>query len=33
VCSIEELFGLPKLGYAGQPGLRCFGTDVYTTLT
>lgn len=33
LCSIEEIFGLPKLGYAGQPGLPCFGTDVYTTLT
>lgn len=33
LCSIEALFGLPKLGYAGQPGLPCFGTDVYTKLT
>jgi len=33
LCSIEELFGLSKLGYAGQPGLQCFGTDVYTRLT
>ena len=32
LCSIEDVFGLPKLGYAGQPGLPCFGTDVYTTL-
>ena len=33
LCSVEELFGLPKLGYAGQSGVPCFGTDVYTTLT
>ncbi|HMG25483.1 MAG TPA: alkaline phosphatase family protein [Acidimicrobiia bacterium] len=32
LCSIEEIFGLPKLGYARQPGMPCFGTDVYTTL-
>ena len=31
LCSIEELFGLSKLGYAGQPGTQCFGTDVYTS--
>jgi hypothetical protein len=24
---------MSKLGYAGQPGLQCFGTDVYTRLT
>jgi hypothetical protein len=30
LCSIEELFGLAKLGYAGAPGVRCFGADVYT---
>jgi hypothetical protein len=29
LCSIEELFGLAKLGYAAQPGVTCFGTDVY----
>jgi hypothetical protein len=29
LCSLEELFGLQKLGYAAAPGLRCFGTDVY----
>jgi hypothetical protein len=29
LASIEELFGLPKLGYAAQPGLNRFGLDVY----
>ena len=29
LCSIEEAFGLAKLGYAGQAGLTCFGPDVY----
>ena len=28
--SIEDLFGLPHLGYADMQGLRPFGTDVYT---
>jgi phospholipase C len=28
--SIEEVFGLSFLGYAGQSGLMGFGTDVYT---
>ena len=28
--SIEDLFGLSHLGYAGQRGLRPFGRDVYT---
>ncbi|MEA2279285.1 MAG: phosphatidylinositol-3-phosphatase [Solirubrobacteraceae bacterium] len=28
--SIEDLFGLPHLGYAGAAGLRPFGSDVYT---
>ncbi len=28
--SVEEIFGLPYLGYAGQPGLVAFGKDVYT---
>ena len=32
LCSLEALFGLPKLGYAAQPGLTCFGTDVYSRL-
>jgi len=27
--SIEDIFGLPHLGYAAQPGLRSFGADVY----
>lgn len=27
--SVENLFGLDYLGYAGQPGLRAFGADVY----
>jgi hypothetical protein len=29
LCSMENLFGLRKLGYAGTPGLQCFGSDVY----
>jgi phosphatidylinositol-3-phosphatase len=28
--SIEDIFGLRHLGYAGQPGLMGFGADVYT---
>jgi hypothetical protein len=28
--SVEEVFGLSYLGYAGQPGLASFGADVYT---
>jgi hypothetical protein len=28
--SVEDLFGLGHLGYAGQAGLRPFGPDVYT---
>jgi len=27
--SLEDLFGLSHLGYAGAPGLRPFGADVY----
>jgi hypothetical protein len=27
--SIEDWFGLPHLGYAGQQGLRTFGADVF----
>jgi len=29
LCSMENLFGLPHLGFAGAPGLACFGKDVY----
>jgi hypothetical protein len=29
LASLEELFGLPKLGYAATPGLNRFGLDVY----
>ena len=29
--SIGDLFGLPHLGYAAQPGLKAFGSDVYGT--
>ncbi|WP_415856213.1 alkaline phosphatase family protein [Sinomonas sp. G460-2] len=29
LASIEDLFGLPYLGYAGTPGLNRFGLDVY----
>jgi hypothetical protein len=29
LCSIEDAFGLSHLGYAAQPGLSCFGRDVY----
>ena len=29
LASIEDLFGLPYLGYAGQTGLNRFGLDVY----
>ncbi len=29
LCSIEDIFGLSHLGYAGQAGQQCFGTDVY----
>ena len=29
LCSIEDAFGLEHLGYAAQPGLACFGADVY----
>jgi phosphatidylinositol-3-phosphatase len=30
LASVEELFGLPRLGYAAAPGLDRFGRDVYT---
>ncbi len=29
LCSMEDVFGLADLGFAGAPGLRCFGSDVY----
>ncbi|GAA4849068.1 alkaline phosphatase family protein [Saccharopolyspora rosea] len=29
LASIEDLFALPRLGYAGSPGLTPFGADVY----
>jgi hypothetical protein len=32
LASIEDIFGLPHLGYAGASGLVDFGTDVYTNL-
>jgi hypothetical protein len=28
--SIEDMFGLDHLGYAGQQGLKPFGADVFT---
>jgi hypothetical protein len=30
--SLEDNFGLAHLGYAGQPGLRAFGKDIFTDL-
>jgi hypothetical protein len=29
LCSMENVFGLAHLGFAGAPGLTCFGKDVY----
>jgi phosphatidylinositol-3-phosphatase len=29
LCSIEDVFGLAHLGFAGAPGTPCFGSDVY----
>jgi phosphatidylinositol-3-phosphatase len=29
LCSIENVWGFDHLGFAGAPGLECFGTDVY----
>ena len=29
LCSLEDIFGLGHLGFAGAPGLTCFGKDVY----
>jgi hypothetical protein len=31
--SVEDVFGLGHLGYAGLPGVRPFGTDVFTAAT
>lgn len=28
--SLEDIYGLPYLGYAGQKGLKPFGTDIFT---
>jgi hypothetical protein len=28
--SVEDIFGLPYLGYAGQANLQGFGADLYT---
>lgn len=28
--SVEDIFGLSHLGFAGQPGLKGFGADIYT---
>ena len=30
LASVEDLFGLSRLGYAGQPGLTTFGSDLFT---
>jgi hypothetical protein len=27
--SVEDIFGLPHLGYAGRPGLKSFGADIF----
>jgi phosphatidylinositol-3-phosphatase len=32
LATIENIFGLSHLGYAGVPGLAAFGTDVFTRL-
>jgi hypothetical protein len=29
LCSVEDVFGLAHLGFAGAPGVPCFGDDVY----
>ena len=29
LCSMENVWGLGHLGFAGAPGLSCFGKDVY----
>ena len=30
LCSLENLWGLDKLGYAGNPATPCFGADVFS---
>ncbi|RQS72568.1 phosphoesterase [Burkholderia sp. Bp8963] len=30
--SVEDIFGLDHLGYAGQAGLQSFGSDIFTSL-
>jgi len=30
LCSMEDAFGLAHLGFAGAPGMPCFGKDVYS---
>ena len=27
--SVEDIFGLPYLGYAGQSGLKAFGPEIF----
>jgi phosphatidylinositol-3-phosphatase len=29
LCSVEDVFGLSHLGFAGAPGTPCFGDDIY----
>ncbi|GGH91260.1 hypothetical protein GCM10007170_07000 [Arthrobacter liuii] len=31
LASIEDIFSLPRLGYAGAPGVNCFGNDVFNS--
>ena len=31
LCSMENVFGLKHLGFAGAPGLTCFGQDVFNS--
>ena len=33
LCSLENVWGLDHLGFAGAPGLTCFGKDVYNAAT
>jgi hypothetical protein len=32
LASIEDIFSVPRLGYAGAPGLNSFGPDVFNAL-